>query len=243
MTASRPDLKRQAYYAEAATWAQDGEAQRRASRRTAWIVAACALAVAVLEAVALAALLPLKTERPYAILVDRQTGAVQVAQPLAPGRLSQNAAVAQSQLVQYVLARETYDATTLRDDYRKTQTWSAPDARDAYVRAMARTNPQSPLALYPPAVTVRAVVKSVTLLSPTTALVRFDAERRDPGSAQAVVQPYTAAVAFRWSGAPLRLEDRWLNPLGFQVTRYRRDAETTGAVVVPATVSSGPLQP
>ncbi len=243
MTASRPDLKRQAHYAEAATWAQDLEAQRRASRRTAWIVAAGACAVAVLEAIALAALLPLKTERPYAILVDRQTGAVQVAQPLAPGRLTQNQAVAQSFLVQYVLARETFDATTLAQDYRKAQVWSAPDAREAYVRAMARTNPQSPLVLYPRATVLRAVVKSVTLLSPTTALVRFDAERRDAGSGQAVVQPYTAAVAFRWTGAPLRLEDRWLNPLGFQVTRYRRDAETTGAVVVPATPAAGPLQP
>ncbi len=242
MNASRPDLKRQAYYAEAATWAQDMEAQRRAGRRTAWIVAACACAVAVLEAVALAALLPLKTERPYAILVDRQTGYAQVAQPLAPGRLTQDMAVAQSFLVQYVLARETFDATTLREDYRRAQVWSAADARDAYLRQMARTNAQSPLVLYPPATTVRAVVKSVSLLTPTTALVRFDAERRDAGAAAAVVQPYTAAVAFRWTGAPLRLEDRWVNPLGFQVTRYRRDAETTGAVVAPV-LSAGPPQP
>jgi type IV secretion system protein VirB8 len=78
------------------------------------------------------------------------------------------------------------------------------------------------------------VVKSVTLLSPTTALVRFDAERRDAGSSQAVVQPYTAAIAFRWSGAPLRLEDRWLNPLGFQVTRYRRDAEAATSALPAA---------
>ena len=243
MTAGRPDLKRQAYYAEAATWAGDMEAGRRASRRTAWIVAACALLVAVLEALALLALVPLKSERPYAILVDRQTGAVQVAQPLAPGRLTQDQAVAQSFLVQYVLARETYDATTLRDDYRKAQVWSAPDARDAYVRHMARTDPASPLNLYPPSTTVRAVVKSVSLLSPNTALVRFDAERRDAGASSAVVQPYAAAVAFRWTGAPLRPEDRWLNPLGFQVVRYRRDAETTGAVVAPAAPSTGPLQP
>ena len=239
----RPDLKRQAYYAEAATWAQDMEAGRRASRRTAWIVAACACAVAVLEALALLALVPLKTERPYAILVDRQTGAVQAAQPLQPGRLTQDLAVAQSFLVQYVLARETFDATTLREDYRKAQVWSAPDARDAYLRQMARTNPQSPLVLYPPTSTVRAIVKSVSLLTPTTALVRFDAERRDAGSASAVVQPYTAAVAFRWTGAPLRTEDRWLNPLGFQVARYRRDAETTGAVIAPAQPAAGPLQP
>lgn len=243
MNAPDPKLKRQAYFAEAATWAQDMEGARRASRRTAWIVAACAVAVAVLEAIALAALLPLKTERPYAILVDRQTGAVQVAQPLAPGRLTQDQAVAQSFLVQYVLARETFDATTLREDYRKAQVWSAADARDAYVRGMARTNPQSPLALYPPATTVRAVVKSVSLLTPTTALVRFDAERRDPGAGQVVVQPYTAAVAFKWTGAPLRLEDRWLNPLGFQVTRYRRDAETPGAVVALPAAPGAPLQP
>jgi type IV secretion system protein VirB8 len=76
---------------------------------------------------------------------------------------------------------------------------------------------------------VATTVKSVSLLSPTTALVRFDTERREAGGAPEPVQSWSAVVAFRYSGAPMRMEDRFLNPLGFEVTRYRRDAEAPSA--------------
>jgi type IV secretion system protein VirB8 len=32
-------------------------------------------------------------------------------------------------------------------------------------------------------------------------------------------------IRYRYSGEPMQLEDRFVNPLGFQVLRYRRDAE------------------
>ena len=193
-------------------------------------MAGAAVAVAVMEAAALMLLAPLKTVVPYTLTVDRQTGYVEAASALKPGALSQDQAVTQSFLVQYVLARETFDASDLRDNYRKVQLWSAGDARDYYVKEMAATNPQSPLKLYPPTTTVQTTVKSVSLLSPTSALVRFETERRDAGSTGGQVRPYAAVLSFRYSGAPMRMEDRFVNPLGFQVTRYRRDAETTGAL-------------
>jgi type IV secretion system protein VirB8 len=200
--------------------------------RTAWIVAGAAVLVAVLEAIAIVVMMPLKTTQPYTILVDRQTGYVQTAQGLRPGALTQNDAVTQSFLVQYVLARETFDVTDLKDNYRKVQIWSAAEARAAYLREMSENNPRSPIKAYPSSTVVSAVVKSVSILGPGSALVRFDAERRDAGSSVGTMQPYSAVIAYRYSGQPLRMEDRFINPLGFQVTRYRRDAETTGALPV-----------
>ena len=32
-------------------------------------------------------------------------------------------------------------------------------------------------------------------------------------------------IRYRYSGEPMQLEDRMVNPLGFQVLRYRRDPE------------------
>ena len=78
---------------------------------------------------------------------------------------------------------------------------------------------------------VKITVKSISLLSRTSALVRFDAERMSAGGgAPSQRQPYAAVIGFRYTGAPMRNEDRFLNPLGFQVTAYRRDAETAGPV-------------
>ena len=232
---------RRSYYAQGESWASDVQGGLRASRRIAWVVATVAAVVAGLEAFALAALAPLKTVVPYTITVDRQTGYVQTVAGLKPGgALAQDAAVTQSFLVQYVLARETYDATDLREDYRKAMLWSAGDARASYTRAMQKATPDSPLNLYTPTTTVAVTVKSVSLLSPTTALVRFDTTRHEAGSTAAPPQSWAAVLAFRYSNAPMSMGDRFINPLGFQVTRYRRDAETAPAAAPQAVPGTTP---
>lgn len=234
----RPNAERAAHYQAAASWASDIQGSLRASRRTAWIVAVSAATVAVLEAFALAGLMPLKTVVPYTIVVDRETGYVQTLQGLKPGALTQDAAVTQSFLVQYVIARETFDAADLAENYHKVMLWSAPDARSAYQHDMAKTNPSSPLVLNTAATIVQTTIKSVSLLTPTTALVRFETTRRDSGSPPRDVRAYAAVVSFRYTGAPMRMEDRFTNPLGFQVKSYRRDAETTPGASVRLTGAS-----
>jgi type IV secretion system protein VirB8 len=174
-------------------------------------------------------MMPLKTVTPYTITVDRQTGYVETAQGLKPGGLSQDAAVTQAFLAQYVMAREGYDATDLQASYRKVALWSSGEARNQYLRTMAASNPQSPMKLYPPTTVIHPAIKSISMLSKNAALVRFDVERRDYGSPSGSRQPYTAVVGFRDTGAPMRMEDRFLNPLGFQATSYRRDSEMIGS--------------
>ena len=224
---------RKQYYQEAATWASDVHGSLRASRRVAWIIAGVAVGVAALEALALASLAPLKTVVPYTITVDRQTGYVETVKPLAPGALSQDQAVTQALLVQYVTDRETFDATDLRENYHRIMLWSAADVRGQYDLLMHKTTPNSPLNLYSPTTLVNVTIKSVSLLSATTALVRFDTTRHDVGSTTGSQQSYAAVLAFRYTNAPMSMGDRFINPLGFQVTRYRRDAETVTPSAVP----------
>lgn len=233
-SASRPE------YGQAASWAADIHGSLRASRRVAWMVAGAAATVAVLEALALSALAPLKTVVPYTILVDRQTGYVETVHALKPGGLTQDSAVTQSFLVQYVLARETFDATDLRENYQKVAQWSAGDVRNQYQTQMERSTPTSPINLYPATTILSVTIKSVSLLTPTTALIRFDTHRRDAGASMGEQRAYTAAVAFRYTGAPMRMEDRFINPLGFQVTRYRRDEESASLAPVITTPITAP---
>ena len=227
----KPDkpLQRGAYYAEAASWSQDVHGALRSSRRLAWIIAGAAGTVAVFEAIALAAMMPLKTVVPYTITVDRQTGYVETAQGLRPGMLSQDAAVTQAFLAQYVLAREGFDPVDLQATYRKVALWSAGEARTQYLRTMSASNPSSPMKMYGRTAVLQPTIKSISLLSPTSALVRFDSERRDSGSPTGDRASFAAVIGFRYTGAPMRMGDRFLNPLGFQVTSYRRDSEMIGS--------------
>ena len=231
-TPIKPATERAAYFADAASWSEDVNGTLRASRRRAWWVAGGAVLVAVLEALALVMLMPLKTVVPYTITVDRQTGAAELARGVQPGPLSQNDAMLQSVLAQYVIARETLDATDLAANYRKVGLWSAGTARADYLRAMDRRNAASPLNGATEATLVQTTIKQVSVMSPTSALVRFSTDRRE-GDGPVTRTDWAAVLQFAFTGGPLSLEDRLVNPLGFQVTHYRRDAEAAPGVVIP----------
>jgi len=235
---------RKRYFENAASWSADVNGAIRASRRVAWIVAGVALLVAALEALALAALAPLKTVVPLAITVDRQTGYVETQASLKPGALSQNQAITQSYLVRYVMAREGFDATDLTSAYHQVMLWSAGDARAQYDQLMRKTTPESPLNLYTAATQLSVTIESVSLLTPTTALVRFITTRHEAAGAGGPPRYWAAAIAFRYSDAPMSMGDRFINPLGFQVTRYRKDSETPAMDIPPSAppISGAPVR-
>jgi type IV secretion system protein VirB8 len=227
-----------AYYREAGSWASDRLESLERSQRTAWIVAAGAAAVAIAEAIALFVLMPLKTVEPYTLLVDRTTGFVQALRPLETSQITPDQALVQSMLVQYVIARENFDSATLQANYRKVGLWSAERARTDYVDLMQASNPESPLVVYPGSTLVETRVKSVSPLTPNSVLVRFETARRDQGDRYQPRQPWVAVVQYRFSGAPMSTDDRYLNPLGFQVVEYRKDPET---VAPPPVTTYGAL--
>lgn len=245
------------YYREAESWAEDRQQQTASSKKIAWIIAGAAWFVAVAEAIALVALAPLKTVVPYTLLVDRQTGYVEALKPIERQTIAPDAALTRSFLAQYVLAREEFDIGSLRSDYRKVALWSAPDVRSAYVAAMQAGNPASPLTALPRSAVVDVTIKSVSSLGPSTSLVRFESRRTDQGGQAQPSQTWAAVVSYRYSGEPMAVEDRLINPLGFEVTRYRKDAETVPAIdasspaaaptpaptPAPATLPAGPAIP
>ena len=228
------------YFRNAGSWADDRAADIRRSRRVAWWVAGAMGFIAVLEAIALVALTPLKTVEPYTLLVDKQTGYVEALTPVDGNLVTPDAALTRSFLAQYVIARESFAIDTVQQEYRKVALWSAEGARSGYIAGMQAGNPDSPLTRYPRGTVIDTQVKSISSLGDNVSLVRFDTVRTAPGGGGEVRQPYAAVVRWRYSGDPMSVEDRMLNPLGFQVTRYRKDAEALPAVAEPAPAT--PLQ-
>lgn len=231
------------YYREAETWAADRERASTSARRTAWIIAGIASAVALLEAIALVTLLPLKTVVPYTLLVDRQTGYVEALKPLERYTVTADAALTRSFLTQYVIARESFDIDSLRDTYRKVALWSADEARTRYINGMQASNPESPLAALPRRSLVQVQIRSISSLNPDTSLVRFSTIQTDPGGQPQAPQTWAAVLKFRFSGEAMSAEDRMTNPLGFQVLRYRRDPEVLPLEPMAAGQPQAPIQP
>lgn len=223
-----------AYYDQAETWGKDQQAALRGSRRLAWIVASVAALIAVIEALALWQLIPLKTVEPYTLLVDRQTGFVQALEPLDPEMVSPDRALTQSFLVQYVIARESFDIDALQTNYRKVALWSSGTARSQYIAGAQASNPASFLATLPRSSIVETRIKSVSPVAANSAMVRFETQRRDAGGQAAPPRAWVALIRYRYSGEPMRLEDRFVNPLGFEVQRYQRNAEALPPATAPA---------
>jgi type IV secretion system protein VirB8 len=232
-----------AYYKDAATWNRDRLEALNKSQRVAWWVAIGAGTIAVLEAGALILLTPLKTVEPYTLLVDRTTGYVQALKPLDADKVAPDTALTQSFLVQYVIARESFDIDTVQVNYNKVASWSAEQARSGYLSSVQVSNPQSPLVVYPRTTVIETRVKSVSPLGQNVALVRFDTIRRDAGGQVQAPQSWVSVIRYRFSGEPMKLEDRFVNPLGFRVLRYRRDPESApppqAVAVAPA---AGPVE-
>ena len=228
------DDKLEDYYREAESWSEDRQAAADRSVRLAWIAAGVAALIAVVEAFALVALIPLKREVPYTLMVDRETGYVEALRPFEGETVTADSALTRSFLVQYVIARESFDIDSLREDYRKVGLWSADEAREQYLALMRPSNPLSPQASLPRRSTVDVQIRSVSALSANTAMIRFSTVRTDPGARPQVAQHWAAVVTYRYSNADMTAADRLTNPLGFQVTRYRRDAETLPETVPQA---------
>ncbi|MFA5990601.1 MAG: VirB8/TrbF family protein [Sphingomonas sp.] len=238
---------RTSYYALAESWAADRRDGLRRSRTIAWTVAGIAIGIAALEAVALAALAPLKTVVPYTLLVDRNTGFAQALKGTEIDQIAPDAALTQSLLAQYVVARESFDISSISSQYRKVALWSADTARRRYLALIPPSNPESPLSRLPRTSVVVTTIRSVSPLSANTALVRFETRRIDQGQEAGASTASVAIISYRFARLPWSIEDRLVNPLGFQVTKYRVDQEappavapTTASVVTPAISSSAP---
>lgn len=234
MTDTEKPPPRDSYYALAESWSADRQAGLQRSRTIAWTIAGIAAGIAALEAVALTALAPLKTVEPYTLLVDRTTGFVQLLKGSEGDRITPDAALTQSMLAQYVIAREGFDISALQTNYRKVALWSADTARRSYLAAIPASNPSSPLNLYPRTTVVRATVRSISPIGNDTALVRFETERLDQGQEAGPRATWVSVISYRFARIPMSIEDRLVNPLGFQVTQYRRDQEAVSAPAVPA---------
>lgn len=215
------------------------------SRRFAWIVTAILIVVCAAQAAAIALMLPLKEVVPYTIVVDRSSGFVEAVRSVELGALPEDEAVTQALLAQYVIARETFDAADIATRYKLVALWSADRARADYAEAYRADNPLNVVAITAAGTVRRVTVRSVALIDrksePKRASVDFEIRESAPGMLERV-SVHRAQIGFRYSGAPMRNEDRLQNPLGFQVMTYRRDdaAPLAPPSAPPALASAGP---
>ena len=207
----------------AATWERETYLSQRRSTRRAWACALAAALMAVLALLSLLLVLPLKEFAPYIVTVEKSTGWLEVTRGLDQGNLSENEAVTIAQIVRCVVARESFDATDYPTLFNQVGLCMTDRALDAYRRQHDQSNEDSPPVLYGFDGIIRVEIGSVNLLTATTAIVSFrtilEYQNRE------VVNHWRAALTFGYTNKQFSMRDRFINPLGFQISSYRRDPD------------------
>ncbi|MCO5164608.1 MAG: type IV secretion system protein [Mesorhizobium sp.] len=216
------------YYQDGDRWEYEIYKKARRSRAFAWVVAFACMGMTILSLATLVLLVPLKTFEPYIVEVDRTTGFLEVKSGLTqPVTLTDRDAVTMANVVRFVVARETYDPFRVTENSGLARLLSTGAAANEIERLYSRTNPNNPTRIYGTRTTIEVKIKSVTFPNPSTALVRFWTEEKS--DTDVITRHYISVLRYRYTSEPIRMEWRFENPLGFQITNYRRDQETVGA--------------
>lgn len=206
------------------------------SERRAWWVAATASTLALLLGAGYFKVMPLKERVPFLVMADASSGNATVArldENFRHRSLSASEAIARANVASFITLRESYDVAMMNlRDWRAVHAMSAPEVGKAYAALHAANNPSSPFNTYGRSRAIRVRILSIQLIdgpdgTPGGATVRFQRSVYDKASG--ATRPLDSRIATLGFGYNLALRmdepDRLENPLGFQVTSYRVDAD------------------
>lgn len=226
----------------------------RRSERRAWWLAAAASLLALLLGAGYLLVMPLKERVPFLVIADPATGNATVArldEDFRHRSLSASEAIARANVANFIRLRESYDVAMMNlRDWRAVHAMSAPDVGREYSSLHAVGNPASPFNTYGRGRAIRVGILSIQLHeaadgAPRGATVRFQRTLYDKTSgATRPLDSRIATLGFTYNlGLRMEEPDRIENPLGFQVTSYRVDADYAPLPVVGHEATSGPEGP
>ncbi len=223
MFSAAHDKKPEQYFKDAQSWDQEIYAGLHSSKNRAWMITLFCMGITALSMLALILLLPLKSFEPYVLSVDRQTGYIEATRGLYAGNLSEDEAITQSHLVRYIAARESYNPSVLRENYDFVVLLSEGSALKEFQKLWNAQNPDNPSVRFGKSAAIDIKIKSVSLLNSKTATVRFMRELHE--NDQIHISHWSAIIDFHYVEKPMKMADRFSNPLGFKVIRYRINPE------------------
>lgn len=217
--ASRIDDAR-VYHAQAASWSDEiNRTNERAAKL--WMKIAIALAVLLgLALFALASLAPFKEIQPFVITVNETTGRIEAARTPQSGTIEQDEAVAQANIAQYVIARETYDPFDSRQRFDLVMLMSDGQAQTSFRELWSLENDERPPAVFGTRGRVTTRISAISFIERDAANVRFTKTLTYPDREPQTIA-FNAIVGFRYVQRRMSMTDLWRNPLGFQVVSYR----------------------
>lgn len=185
-----------------------------------WLVAFAAL-------VALWMLLPLKRADAVLVTLDTSTGHVVNQQVITPKLIGETEALLQKELHDYVIQRYTVDPEDRLNLESYVHLHSTPDVVKQYDFEMNPDNPNNPYYLVGKNGKTTVNVISVSVTDKHHGTVWYSTTTTKEGGKASKPQYFVFTAAFVYTGKPIAVRDRWVNPLGWAVTSSRTDDDTS----------------
>jgi len=153
-----------------------------------------------------------KSLEPYVIEVEEKTGVATVVDQLTSQSFTANQMVRKYFLNQFIHAASGYDPKTYRDDVTKVRLFSTPAVYSDFRR---RIRPRS-LGVD---AKIQVRIKSIQFPNNSTAQVRLFKQTTRPKMPTETADEIIT-INFYFTDMNLTMEERLVNPLGFQVNKY-----------------------
>jgi type IV secretion system protein VirB8 len=181
-------------------------------------------------------LFPLKSWEPIIVQKNTQTGEVFV-DDIHNHYLPETSSEVQSDLVRYVVARETFSLSDNHARSRQVLYASSPPIAKGYNDLQDGNNPKSPFNLYGSKGFRTVKVEDVVFLDNASSalekkkqqqekiptLAKVDFTTTESSGQMTVEKNWVVTIRFQYLGIPDEKEAAWLNWNGFTVTDYRVD--------------------
>ncbi len=162
---------------------------------------------------------------PYVIEIEEKSGIPTVVEQLNESHFTADVSLKRYFIYSFLSAAEGYNPGTFRDDYKKLSLFSTPAVFRQIQSKINPRNPNSPAAKIGNRGIIEVAIKSLIFQTPTSVTIRYRLKNIGSVSGFANNRDMIAEMEFRFANLTLSQADRYINPLGFQVTKFLSDQE------------------
>lgn len=185
----------------------------------------CALVSVVIAVFFVKKITESKSFEPFVIEMEDRTGNVQIVENIEKDKITKNESLKRYFIYNFLSVTEGYDPLTYIDDCNKLRLFSNANIyRTAYDKISPK-NPSSPINRLKATAKKKVVLKSVIFLTNSSASVRFRVNRIESNGRISAYEDYVAYLEYSFVNLDATEEEILINPLGFQVTKYRIDRD------------------
>jgi len=165
------------------------------------------------------------TIEPFVIEIEKKSGIVQLVDPVTVKQYSADKVLNYHFIAEYIKAREVFDKYNYNYNYyTKVRLFSSSNVYNEFRNYISSQNMDDLFNLYSGFVENKFKIRSIQKLYDDTFQVRFTVEfiRKDGSS---VRKNKIVIMSYKYASLEMNDQQRYVNPLGFQVTSYRVDDE------------------